>query len=145
FRVHRMPAWFPAAGFGREGFDPFLALTRWEYDTIKPRYATRAGVSYALAGGWLELADYNDFLGGLYLPPDAPRAPPRGAVDGQPVFYYTRRGYDLWGTRYFVVPMDPGNWQDASRGIAAFLAGSDTLAPDPALMGRHENAETLRT
>ncbi|MFO0952106.1 MAG: hypothetical protein U0835_13350 [Isosphaeraceae bacterium] len=143
FRVHRLSTWFPPGGFGGPGVDPLRALTRWELDTAKPRTATRWGLSYTLAGGGLELAEYSAFLGGFYLPIDLSKAPLRGAVDGQPVLYYTRRGYDLWGTRYFILPMEPNGWQDATRGVAAFLAGGDTLAPGPDLMTRPENAAKL--
>ena len=45
------------------------------------------------------------------------------------MFYYPRRGYDLWGARYFILPASP-SWRSAERGFASFLANTELLYPD---------------
>src|SRR5262249_11715278 len=121
FRVHRMPMWSPGGWFHTHAANRFLQVSQWEYDTIKPKYALSGHLSYTLTPASLALNDFGLFFGGFFIPLDTRRAMLRGARHGQQVLYYTRRGYDLWNTRYFILPMDPGQWQDGSRGFAAFL------------------------
>ena len=47
---------------------------------------------------------------------------------GEPVVVYPRRGFDLWNSRYFVVPAVP-LWDDADRGIASFLPATKPIYP----------------
>jgi hypothetical protein len=143
FRVHRMPIWFPASWFTRGSPSRFLEITQWEYDTIKPDFATLGHLSYTITGGALDLDDLTQFFQCLYLPLDTSRAPLRDAVNGQQVLYHTRRGFDLWNTRYFVLPVDPAGWQDFSRGFAAFLTDKEILAPDPGLLEKPEKQNEL--
>jgi hypothetical protein len=139
FRVHRMPPWFPGGWYKTHAADRYVEITRWEYDTIKHKYALLGHLSYTLTGGSLELNDYASFFGGFYTVLDTRRAPLRGARHGQRVLYYTRRGYDLWNTRYFILPMDPAGWQGGSRGFAAFLDNGEVIAPDPSLTSHPED------
>ena len=94
---------------------PALDVIRWEHDTIRAKYGLLANLSYTVTGGSVEHFDYNLFFAGFDVPLDARRVTLRGAVDGQPILYYTRRGYDLWNTRYFILPMDPAGWHEGSR------------------------------
>ena len=64
-----------------------------------------------------------------------------GARHGQRILYHTRRGFDLWNTRYFVVPMDPGDWQSVSRGFASFLDRGTMIVPDPGITAHLEAPE----
>jgi hypothetical protein len=50
---------------------------------------------------------------------------------GRRVLYYPRRGFDLWNTRYFILPASPGDWTEANRGYAAFLEQTEMIYPDP--------------
>src|SRR5262249_25160754 len=36
---------------------------------------------------------------------------------------------DLWNTRYFILPLHPGDWGDATRGFASFLANTEAVYP----------------
>jgi hypothetical protein len=143
FRIHRMPHWYPSGMFRDPAADLHLRVTRWEHDTLTPRYALLADhLEYTLTAGTLALHDYGLFFGGFYLPFDANRVTLRGAEHGQPIRCYTRRGYDLWGTRYFVLPFDPAGWQDGSRGFVSFLPDTEMIAPDPGLLaGRADPGE----
>jgi hypothetical protein len=148
FRVHRMPIWSPGYMSRINAEDRYVQVTRWEYDTIKPKYGLLGGLSYTVTPGSLELKDYDSFFGGFYVLLDTRRTPLRGAQHHQRILYYTRRGYDLWNTRYFVLPMDPGGWQSGSRGFASFLDRGEILAPPPSLtshLENPENRERLRT
>jgi hypothetical protein len=138
FRVHRMPTWTPAGWFQTHAADRHLQVTQWEYDTIKPKYALLGHLSYTLTGGSLELDDYASFFGGFPIVLDARRAPLRGARHGQRILYHTRRGYDLWTTRYFILPMDPADWQSVARGFASLVANGEMIAPDSNLTSHLE-------
>jgi hypothetical protein len=43
------------------------------------------------------------------------------------IVYFPRRGFDLWNTRYFVLPFVPSN--EESRGIAGFLPHATRIHP----------------
>jgi hypothetical protein len=143
FRVHRMPLWYPLSWFKAGAADRALQVTRWEHDTIRSKYGLLGGLSYTLTGGSVELFDYGLFFAGFDIPLDTGRVPLRDAEHGQPILYYTRRGYDLWNTRYFVLPMDPAGWREGSRGFASFLADREMIAPDPDLLEDPRNGEKL--
>src|SRR4029077_3529360 len=53
-----------------------------------------------------------------------------GVADGNEVLYYPRRGFDLWNTRYFLVPILPEGWTSPGRGYAAMLTDSERIYPD---------------
>jgi len=50
-----------------------------------------------------------------------------GLKRGENVVYFPRRGFDLWNTRYFILPFVPSN--EESRGIAAFLPNTTRIFP----------------
>ena len=141
FRVHRMPLWAPARWLQTHEADRHLQVSQWEYDTIKPKYGLLGRLSYTLTPASLELNDYGLFFGGFFTVLDTSRAMLRGAEPGQQILYYTRRGYDLWNTRYFILPMAPDRWQDGSRGFASFLPQTAMIAPDPGLTSHLEDPE----
>ncbi len=72
--------------------------------------------------GTTELFDYGFFFFPLRIHLDKPGRP--GA--GQPVLYYPRRGYDLWNTRYFILP-GPSSGEIPLHGDAAFLPRSTLI------------------
>jgi hypothetical protein len=139
FRVHRMPMWFPMKMYRTNSADRYLELTEWEYETIKPKYGLLGGLSYTMTGGSLELNDYASFFGGFFVLLDTRRVTLRAAQHHQRILYHTRRGFDLWNTRYFLLPMDPAGWQSTSRGFASFLDKGEWIAPDPGLTSHLED------
>ena len=59
-----------------------------------------------------------------------------GVPPGERVVVATRRGYDMWNTRYFVLPFAP-HWTDEHRGFASFLPETERVYPPPdAFKGR---------
>src|SRR5262249_40630958 len=56
-----------------------------------------------------------------------------GARPGEPVVYYPRRSFDLWGVRYFLLPAQ-ANWGSRERGFASFLSQTELLYPGADLL-----------
>jgi hypothetical protein len=77
-----------------------------------------------------ELYDYEFFFApfeGVYREPAAARAF-LGRETDERLVAFPRRGFDLWNTRYFLLPYNPGN--DEHRGFASFLPDTTRLAPE---------------
>ena len=128
YRIHRMPIWNPPSWSGGGSPDRIRDFTRWELGTIQPKYGLLHGVEYTDTKGVAELYDYAWFFS-----PFPRQATPEAAQylrisPGDRVVYYPRRGYDLWGSRYFILPYIP-RWDDADRGVAAFLPGTTRVDP----------------
>ena len=43
--------------------------------------------------------------------------------------YHPRRSFDLWNTRYFVLPVYPDDWAHEHRGYASFLPETEAIYP----------------
>jgi hypothetical protein len=131
FRVHRMPIWNPLAWHETASDDRVRDFVEWERETIQPKYGIPFGVQYTMTLGVAELYDYEWFFGGFTrtIRPemiDALRAKP-----GQKVVVYPRRAYDMWNTRYFILPSFPNKWDDEHRGYASFLDHTELIYPTP--------------
>ena len=68
------------------------------------------------------------------------------------VVYYPRRGFDLWGTRYFILPSIPQH-TNPDRGIAAFSTNVERIYPadasfqgpdGPNLRENHDRTEDMQ-
>jgi hypothetical protein len=143
FRIHRMLLWYPRSWNEAGAADRPRQVTWWERDTLRAKYGLLANLSYTLTGGSVEHFDYGLFFAGFDVPLDARRVTLRDAVHGQPILYYTRRGFDLWGTRYFILPMDPAGWHEGSRGFVSFLADQEMVAPEQTLLEDPRSAPRL--
>jgi hypothetical protein len=143
FRVHRMRAWSPA-GWSATGSDQRLRdLLRWERDTLQPGFGVPLGISYTVASeSSIEDADYWPFFQPFPRTLDARSAALLGAEPGQRILYYPRRGFDLWNTRYFILPASPGDWTEPNRGYAAFLEQTEMIYPDPTTLNGPESGES---
>ena len=79
--------------------------------------------------GVLELYDYLQ----LFRPRPAPASPRDaeflGVAPGQRVTAFPRRSFDLWNTRYFILPVRPDDWTGDSRGYASFLRQAELVHP----------------
>ena len=69
----------------------------WERDTLRPDHGMPMGVRSTFSLGTTELFDYGFFFFPWVLRPDAATALGAGLRPGQAVWYYPRRGLDLWG------------------------------------------------
>jgi len=134
FRVHRMPGgWFPAQ-FGTTGnAQRYAELIVWARETLYPLYALPLGLEYCTTIGSLEIEDYAAFFHPRPMPVPAGIAQVLGIPAGQPVVYFPRRSFDLWGARYFLLPASP-DWSSPDRGFASFLDKTALVYPDPDLL-----------
>ncbi len=110
----------------------------WERGTLQPKYGIDLGVEYTHTIGVAELYDYEWFFAGFprHLQ-DAKTAADLGIKSGDKIIYYPRRGFDLWNTRYFVLPFFPNGWNDESRATAAFLDAGPSRLPQGRPVHRH--------
>src|SRR5581483_4191870 len=60
---------------------------------------------------------------------------------GEKIVVYPRRGFDLWNTRYFILPAFAGDWKDPDRGYAAFLPNAEVVYPLPSVYDGPGGAE----
>jgi len=130
YRVHRVPMWNPITWQEKGSDDRVRDFVEWERATIQPKYGLPYGVHYTLTIGVAELYDYEWFFGAFYMSASAEVARALGTRSGADVVVYPRRAFDMWNTRYFILPYYP-KWKDEHRGIASFLDQSDRVYPTP--------------
>jgi hypothetical protein len=132
FRVHRMPLWEPFAWGKTRSSERNNDLVSWERDTLQPKYGINFGIEYAHTLGVAELYDYEWYYGGfLRKVRSEETARTLGVEIGTEVVYFPRRTFNMWNTRYFILPMHPNGWRDEFRGFATFLQESERIYPKP--------------
>ena len=104
FRIHRIPGWLPPRFLQSRSPRRLSEAVAWRRATLDPLYGLPLGLEYCATLGILELDDQALFFQSRTLPVPAPMAEVLGIPPGQPVRYHTRRGFDLWGARYFILP-----------------------------------------
>lgn len=129
YRVHRMPIWNPIAWQQEASADRVRDFVVWERDTLQPKYGLSYDVQYTLTLGVAELYDYEFFFGPFNRTVDDETAKSMKLPPGNKVVYHPRRSYDLWNTRYFVLPVFPADWAQEHRGYAAFLPETEVIYP----------------
>ena len=130
FRVHRMPGgWFPAQFGTTRNPQRYTELIAWARETLYPLFALPLGLEYCTTIGSLELEEYAAFFHPTVMPMPAAIAQVLGVTPGQPVNYFPRRSFDLWGARYFLLPASP-DWSSAERGFVSFLDRTELVHPD---------------
>jgi hypothetical protein len=152
FRIHRMPAWHPITWQSTPSIDRVRDIVAWEHDTIQPKYGINLGVEYTHTFGVGELYDYGWFFDGVPRSArtvEAARA--LGIEVGKEFIYFPRQSFDLWNTRYFVIPADPRGWRDPYRSYASLLFQTEPIYPEagspPAeslLRSREQDFQVLR-
>jgi hypothetical protein len=141
YRIHRMPLWSPQNWATGESGDRVLDFAQWERKTIQPKYAIPFGAEYTITEGTAELYDYWFFFAPFRGNHDDEIGRRVGLGPGEKVVYFPRRGFDLWNTRYFVLPSRAQN--DEHRSLATFLAESEAVAPDPKTFRGAEGRDRL--
>lgn len=131
YRIHRMALWNPLSWNQNMSNNRVAEYTRWERDTLQPKYGLTEGVEYTQTIGVTELYDYEWFFG-----PFTRKARPEVAEAfqipvGTEIVYYPRRAFDMWNSRYFITPQFPNHWTDGARGFASFLTDVDRIHPAP--------------
>ncbi len=130
FRVFRLHGWAPAAWRESASPDRLEQIVRWERDTLKPKYEQPIRVASTFAYGTVELADSGPFFEPFPIRPDPALAGRLGLASGGRVNYFPRRGFDLWNTRYFILPTRLA-WGSRARGFASLLPNSESIYPPP--------------
>jgi hypothetical protein len=127
FRVHRMSIWEPAAWLLKGSPDRVSDLVEWERRTIQPKYAIPLGLEYTLTQGTTELYDYWFFFAPFYSNHSEATRQLLKLAPGEKAVYFPRRGYDMWNSRYFVMPAAIKN--DEYRGFYSFLSDTEVVHP----------------
>ena len=130
YRIHRMPTWSPTRWREVRSDDRIRDVDAWEHDTIQPKYGLLDGVEYTQTLGTAELYDYEWFFSPFPRSARPEAAASIGVKPGERVVVYPRRGFDLWNSRYFILPAVP-RWDDTDRGFAAFLPDVERVYPPP--------------
>jgi Bacterial membrane protein YfhO len=129
YRVHRMPYWHPPNWLETYSPKRIEEFTLWERATIQPKYAIPYGLEYTVTQGVAELFDYQFFFAAFQRSVRTENFKFMNLKPGEELVYFTRRGFDLWNSRYFVLPRTPAN--DEKRGIASFLSNVEHIYPPP--------------
>jgi Bacterial membrane protein YfhO len=129
YRVQRVGRWWPARWAQKEARQ-FEGITRWERDSLRPNYQMPLGIRMTFYHDTIEPMDYGLFFLPWLLSPESDTLRSHGLSAGQKVWYYPRRGFDLWNTRYFIVP---GRliWDSPPRGYASLIPHSTFIYPAP--------------
>ncbi len=131
FRVHRMLLWQPLIWTVIPSANRARELTAWERDTIQSKHGINWGIEYTYSMGVGELSDYDWYFSSSFRTVIAPETAKRLATEsGRSVIYAPRRAYDMWNTRYFVVPAFANGWLDETRASAAFRFASELIYPE---------------
>ena len=141
FRIHRMKNWSPAAWLSEHSTNRIEEILRWERDSVRIKYAIPYRYSYTYAVGTTEWLDQVLFFDSFSVALDGQAIKNFGLSPGQRIRYFTRRGFDLWNTRYFVLParLSVGS---AFRGVWSFLPDTTEIDPPPgSLDGPHGDAK----
>ena len=122
FRVNRMSIPHPDDFVHRASPRRVDEALAWERGTLHPLFGLPLDVHYTMVQGILEIDDYVQFFNSrLVLQP---------AASGAPVYSLPRRGFDLWNSRYFVMPITANGWLGESQNFER-LYPLDEVARDP--------------
>ena len=133
FRIHRLHDWHPQEWSVTPSKNRFVEVASWEHETLHSKYAIDYGLEYTNTIGAAELEDHEQFFTSFYARiQDNQIARSLGVEVGDAVVYFSRRAYDIWNTRYFIVPFDANGWRDPQRGSAPFLFETFPVYPNPA-------------
>jgi Bacterial membrane protein YfhO len=129
FRVYRMPNWQPSAWSNETSAERNSKFLEWERGTLQPKYGIPSGIQYTMVLGVAELHDHEAFFR-PYSGVASPRmASSLGVPVDQEILFYRRRAFDLWNTRYFILPFYAGKWNRSNRAFSSFLARTEPVYP----------------
>lgn len=128
FRVHRTRIYEPLYWRKNSSPDRMVEMSRWERRTIQPKYGLPFGMHYTTTTGTMAIYDVEFFFA-----PWTVKTPPtlREARPQMPdiLVYYPKTGYDIWNTKYFVIPKAQ-ILDDENRGVLT-LMGARSGQPLP--------------
>jgi hypothetical protein len=129
YRIYRMPLWNPPDWLMETADERGRQFVEWERATLQPKYGINDGVEHTHTIGVAEIYEYEWFFGGFPRKVWGQTAKWLGVTPGEEVVYFPRRSFDMWNSRYFILPWFPNGWRDESRGFAAFLEDSELVYP----------------
>jgi hypothetical protein len=98
----------------------------WERATLMPKHGSPFAVETTFVPGPAVVVDWSARLQ-PYVEEILDRSGSRGDAKSREVVIQPRKLYDLWNTRYFVLPYRPG--VDRSRGFGSFLENTERIIP----------------
>lgn len=127
FRIHRTRTYHPLSWILNSSSTRDVEMAQWERRTLQPKYGVARGAHYATTVGTMSIYDVEFFFAPWTVKlPELLRDQLQKANAPAPdvLVYFPRQGYNLWNTRYFVLPrlMKP---DDEDRGTFTFLYDSD--------------------
>lgn len=129
FRFHRMPLWHPERFLRHRSPGRVAELVAWERKTLQGLHGMAYGLEAVTTAGVLELDDYFRLFQPRLASPRGDVAAALGVRPDRPIVYYPRRMFDLWGARYFALPVRADGWGTDPRGYAAFVPDSEIIGP----------------
>ena len=103
--------------------DRLSELVAWERDTLDRLHAEPFGLAYTVIRGVIDIEDYLEFFEARATWGRDDRGIER------PIYSFPRGGYDLWNTRYFVMPVGLNGWMGPERGFTR-IAPPDEVVRD---------------
>ncbi len=130
FRVQRVGTWWPLGWFKKSSPRRLEEMVRWERETLQPKYPLTLGIQMTSSVDSIDPVDFASFFFPLFLPltEEAARGP--GLKAGDKICYQPRRSFDIWNTRYFIVPSYL-EWDTMERGYASVVPHSTQIYPPP--------------
>jgi hypothetical protein len=130
FRVHRTPIWSPPGWVETVSSNRLGEYVSWERQTAEPKFGINFGVQYTKSLTGTELYDYEWFFGGFHYRARDQAAQVLGIKRGTEIIAFSRRAFDMWNSRYFVLPYY-AQWNDGLRGIGSFIDRTVRIYPAP--------------
>jgi hypothetical protein len=128
YRVHRVPIWSPLDWAETTSQNRVGDFVHWERQTAEPKYGINFGVHYTNTIGVAQLYDYEWFFGAFPFRARDKAARMLRVKPGTELVVYSRRAFDVWNSRYFILPYYP-RWDDEYRGIASFIDRTERIVP----------------
>ena len=129
FRVHRMAGWHPRRFQQRGSHERLRELIAWNRATLTPLSGLPDGLEYCMTAGAIGLDDYQTIFTPMKLIVLEGAARSLKIEPGRSIYYHPRRAYDLWGARYFILPIRNTGWATAERAFASFLSDVEVVYP----------------
>ena len=123
-----MTVWHPEQFATAGRAEPYREWLAWERETLQPLHGLPMGLEYCDVDWAMDLADHAALFDPRAMPIPATTAQILHIPAGQPLQYFPRRSYDLWGTHYFFLPAAP-EWASRTRGFASFLDNTELIYP----------------
>jgi hypothetical protein len=142
YRVYRMPNWSPIQWNLVGSPERLEQIVRWERDSLRPKYGLPYGVDSTFVYGSAELAAHGLFFQPRQVALSEDAARELNASPGSRAVYFPRRGFDLWNTKYFVLPTRP-SLGSRIRGFSSLLDNTEPIYPAKARFSGADSEQRL--